>query len=241
MLRRVSREGAGKPVRVRRGRATVTGTRRPGSQNTASSRATHRRDASSRGGPLTRSPKAHRRLMRRLLLVRHGSTAAVRAAAFGADEPLDAAGREGAARLRARLPRGEVLVCPLRRAARDRRGPRRVAASSPDLAECDFGTWAGLTLRRHRPRRPRRLDDRPRRRAPRRRVPDRAARARRRVARRAGPLDGTAIADHPRRRRQGRGRPRPRRARRARSGESTSPRSRSPSCTPTTAAGRSPA
>ena len=42
--------------------------------------------------------------MRRLLLVRHASTAAVRAAAFGADEPLDAAGRAAAARLAARLP-----------------------------------------------------------------------------------------------------------------------------------------
>jgi broad specificity phosphatase PhoE len=38
--------------------------------------------------------------MRRLLLVRHGSTDAVRAAAFGTDEPLDDHGREGAGRLR---------------------------------------------------------------------------------------------------------------------------------------------
>lgn len=83
--------------------------------------------------------------MRRLLLVRHGSTAAVRAAAFGSDEPLDDAGREGAARLRARLPRGEVLVSPARRALETAAdlGPHLVV---PELAECDFGTWAGVTL-----------------------------------------------------------------------------------------------
>jgi broad specificity phosphatase PhoE len=83
--------------------------------------------------------------MRRLLLVRHGSTDAVRAAAFGNDEPLDDHGRDGAARLRARLPRGEILVSPLRRAVQTAAGlgPCRVVN---ELAESDFGTWAGLTL-----------------------------------------------------------------------------------------------
>jgi len=85
--------------------------------------------------------------MRRLLLVRHASTDAVRAAAFGADEPLDAAGAAAAAGLR--LPRAdEVLVSPARRAAEtaDRAG-LAVTAVEPALAECDFGRWAGLTLR----------------------------------------------------------------------------------------------
>lgn len=85
--------------------------------------------------------------MRRLLLVRHASTDAVRAAAFGADEPLDASGAAAAARLR--LPRaGEVLVSPARRASETAaRAGLDVTAVEPALAECDFGRWAGLTLR----------------------------------------------------------------------------------------------
>jgi broad specificity phosphatase PhoE len=83
--------------------------------------------------------------MRRLLLVRHASTAAVRAAAFGADEDLDAAGVDAAARLAARLPRGEVLVSPARRAAQTAAG-LPVSAVEPALAECDFGAWAGRPL-----------------------------------------------------------------------------------------------
>src|SRR4051812_32382161 len=84
--------------------------------------------------------------MRRLLLVRHGSTAAVRAAAFGADEPLDAAGLEGAPRLRSRLPRADILVGPARRAVQTAAdlGPCRIV---PQLMECDFAKWAGLSLR----------------------------------------------------------------------------------------------
>jgi broad specificity phosphatase PhoE len=83
--------------------------------------------------------------MRRLLLVRHASTAAVRAAAFGADEALDAAGVEAAARLSGRLPRGEVLISPARRAAETAAG-LAVTAVEPALAECDFGDWAGRPL-----------------------------------------------------------------------------------------------
>jgi broad specificity phosphatase PhoE len=84
--------------------------------------------------------------MRRLLLVRHASTDAVRAAAFGADEPLDESGA-GAARLLA-LPRaGDVLVSPARRAAETAEHARLVVtAVEPALAECDFGRWAGRTL-----------------------------------------------------------------------------------------------
>jgi broad specificity phosphatase PhoE len=85
--------------------------------------------------------------MRRLLLVRHASTDAVRAAAFGADEPLDAGGRAAAARLR--LPRAdEVLVSPsLRTRETAEACGLAVAGSDAALAECDFGRWAGLTLR----------------------------------------------------------------------------------------------
>jgi broad specificity phosphatase PhoE len=83
--------------------------------------------------------------MRRLLLVRHASTAAVRAAAFGADEDLDGAGVEAASRLAARLPRGDVLISPARRAAQTAAG-LTVSAVDPALAECDFGVWAGRPL-----------------------------------------------------------------------------------------------
>src|SRR4051794_13308879 len=83
--------------------------------------------------------------MRRLLLVRHAPTAAVRAAAFGADEPLDAGGIAAAAGLAARLPRGEVLVSPARR-ARETAAGLTVSRVEPALVECGFGSWAGRTL-----------------------------------------------------------------------------------------------
>lgn len=83
--------------------------------------------------------------MRRLLLVRHASTDAVRAAAFGSDEPLDARGRESAARLR--LPRGEVWVSPALRARETAAcAGLDVAGVEAALAECDFGRWAGKPL-----------------------------------------------------------------------------------------------
>ena len=83
--------------------------------------------------------------MRRLLLVRHASTDAVRAAAFGADEPLDAQGREAAARLR--LPQGEVWVSPALRARETAAcAGLTVTGVEPALAECDFGAWAGRRL-----------------------------------------------------------------------------------------------
>jgi broad specificity phosphatase PhoE len=83
--------------------------------------------------------------MRRLLLVRHASTEAVRSAAFGSDEPLDSRGREAAARLR--LPRhDEVLVSPALR-ARETASCAGLVASGDAPAECAFGRWAGLTLR----------------------------------------------------------------------------------------------
>jgi broad specificity phosphatase PhoE len=84
--------------------------------------------------------------MRRLLLVRHASTDAVRAAAFGADEPLDASGASAAARLA--LPRAdEVLVSPARR-ARETAAACGLVVSGEEaaLAECDFGRWAGRLL-----------------------------------------------------------------------------------------------
>ncbi len=85
--------------------------------------------------------------MRRLLLIRHASTEAVRRAAFPVDEPLDEAGRAAAGALAGRLGRGTVLCSPARRA-------RETAAAAQldepvlddGLRECDFGSWCGRTL-----------------------------------------------------------------------------------------------
>ncbi len=87
--------------------------------------------------------------MRRLLLVRHGSTTATRTSAFPTDEGLDEHGRAAAGALAELVgtPRLDVLVSPSER-CRQTAG----AAGWPEpivdaaLAECDFGTWGGRTL-----------------------------------------------------------------------------------------------
>ena len=100
--------------------------------------------------PLARS------LTRRLVLVRHASTAAVRAAAFGADEPLDEAGRVAAGRLARRLPRrgrGARRADParprdrgVRRADRVGRGARaRSSATSAAGAGARCARWPSPT------------------------------------------------------------------------------------------------
>ncbi len=90
-----------------------------------------------------------------LLLVRHATTATTRRAAFPAttgaraaagDEPLDRAGRAAAAELGAHLPAADRVWSS---AARRSVGTAAAwgAAADPvgDLAECDFGRWAGRT------------------------------------------------------------------------------------------------
>jgi broad specificity phosphatase PhoE len=87
--------------------------------------------------------------MRRLLLLRHAPTAATRAAAFGADEPVDERGLAAAARLAGALPRGaEVLCSPALRCRQTAAAAGLDAAVVVEraLAECDFGAWAGRTL-----------------------------------------------------------------------------------------------
>ncbi len=83
--------------------------------------------------------------MRRLLLIRHGSTGAVTRAAFPVDEPLDGAGRAAAARLAGRLGRGDAVCGP--RCARAR-PPRRRAWRPPSSRRCASATSAagGRTL-----------------------------------------------------------------------------------------------
>lgn len=84
--------------------------------------------------------------MRRLLLVRHATTAAVARSAFPVDEPLDDAGRVAAARLAGRLGRGEMLCSPARRTRETAAAAGLDATDEPALRECGFGSWAGRTL-----------------------------------------------------------------------------------------------
>lgn len=84
--------------------------------------------------------------MRRLLLIRHASTDAVRRAAFPVDEPLDDAGLAAARGLAGRLGHGDALCSPALRARDTAAAAGLRAAVEPALQECDFGSWAGRTL-----------------------------------------------------------------------------------------------
>jgi broad specificity phosphatase PhoE len=85
--------------------------------------------------------------MTRLLLVRHGPTSASDAGAFPLDEPLSARGRELAASSRGALPAaGAWVSSPAARCLQTVAALRASAAIEPRIAECDFGSWAGLTL-----------------------------------------------------------------------------------------------
>ena len=84
--------------------------------------------------------------MRRLLLVRHAPTAATRAYAFPADEPLDDRGAEAAVTLSA-PPRAEVVCSPSERCrATAEAAGLTIDAVERAIAECDFGSWAGRSL-----------------------------------------------------------------------------------------------
>lgn len=91
----------------------------------------------------------------RLLLVRHAPSADTRRAAFPATsgsragdegEPLDSAGRVAAAELAAYLPTADVTLSSWARRCRE---TAAAAGCDPaldgDLAECNFGAWAGMT------------------------------------------------------------------------------------------------
>jgi broad specificity phosphatase PhoE len=85
--------------------------------------------------------------MRRLLLVRHASTAATRSAAFPADEEIDERGARDAAGLAKAVPTGcEVVSSPARRCLQTAEAADLQATIEPRLAECDFGAWAGRSL-----------------------------------------------------------------------------------------------
>jgi broad specificity phosphatase PhoE len=84
----------------------------------------------------------------RLLLVAHAPTPAVRQAVFGRDDDLDEGGANAAAALRGTVAAGRApWWCGPSRAdlhtARQMGGDPVVV---PGLADCDYGTWAGLSL-----------------------------------------------------------------------------------------------
>jgi len=80
----------------------------------------------------------------RLTLICHGSTAAVRAAAFPKDEALDDHGKAGAAKLVGSLP--SVDRCWTSPELRTRQTADALGLSAniePMLRECDYARWAG--------------------------------------------------------------------------------------------------
>lgn len=86
--------------------------------------------------------------MKRLLLVRHAATSATRAAAFPGDEALGELALPAAKRLRDVLPaRLEAFASPALRCAQTAAAAGFDAPhEQPELAECDFGAWAGRSL-----------------------------------------------------------------------------------------------
>jgi broad specificity phosphatase PhoE len=86
--------------------------------------------------------------MRRVLLVRHASTRALRRACFAPEDALDARGREEAAALRAELRRdAQFLVGPCLAAFQT----ASLAGCAPlvveqALADCNYGRWSARAL-----------------------------------------------------------------------------------------------
>jgi broad specificity phosphatase PhoE len=83
----------------------------------------------------------------RITFLAHGSTAATAAAAFPADEPLDARGQAWAEAGRGRLPRADRVRHAPDRASRGTCDATGLPAE-PDagIAGWDLGRWAGRTL-----------------------------------------------------------------------------------------------
>jgi broad specificity phosphatase PhoE len=83
----------------------------------------------------------------RLKLICHASTAAVRASAFPADEPLDDRGRQKLANLARRPhPADSYLTSPALRAVQTAEALHLPAMVEPMLRDIDYGRWRGRTL-----------------------------------------------------------------------------------------------
>jgi broad specificity phosphatase PhoE len=83
----------------------------------------------------------------RLTLICHGSTDALRKAAFPVDEPLDQHGRADAAALAGHLPRAErCWTSPELRTRQTAESLQLDAVSLAALHDCDYGAWKGQTF-----------------------------------------------------------------------------------------------
>lgn len=83
----------------------------------------------------------------RLLLIRHAPTPATRAGMFPADEPLDEQALRDAAAGRSIIGSFDRALCsPSQRTRQTAEALGLSPAVDPDLAECDFGAWAGLSI-----------------------------------------------------------------------------------------------
>lgn len=79
--------------------------------------------------------------------MRHAPTSATRAAAFPLDEPLDRRAIARASGLAGVVPsRAETLSSPALRCLQTARAAGLDPRLEPELAECDFGSWAGRSL-----------------------------------------------------------------------------------------------
>lgn len=83
----------------------------------------------------------------RLTLLCHGPTAAVKAAAFPEDEPLDDAAVRTLAGASARLGRADrIVTSPALCARQTAEALGLTGVVDPSLRECDYGRWAGRTF-----------------------------------------------------------------------------------------------
>jgi broad specificity phosphatase PhoE len=83
----------------------------------------------------------------RVILICHGSTEAVRAAKFPADEPLDDPGLKTIKALADALPQaGQCWTGPERRTRQTAQALGLNAQIEPLLRDCDYGAWAGRTF-----------------------------------------------------------------------------------------------
>ena len=83
----------------------------------------------------------------RMTWICHASTPAIRGGAFPTDEPIDQRGRAGCAAAAGSLRRADrIWTAPELRARQTAEGLGLTAISAPDMRDCDYGRWSGLSL-----------------------------------------------------------------------------------------------
>jgi broad specificity phosphatase PhoE len=86
-------------------------------------------------------------MTRRITLICHGATSAVRSAAFPRDEPLDERAATAARRLAGLLRQAEhVRTSPALRAKQTAAALALEATEDAMLRDCDYGRWAGRRM-----------------------------------------------------------------------------------------------